>query len=82
VARWHGRKGRPWQRIRAQVLAASNVCHLCGHPGADTVDHVIPLSRRPDLAHDLANLRPAHRRCNSAKGARLSTAPHGASRAW
>lgn len=82
MARWHGRKGRPWQRIRAQVLGASTICHLCGRDGADTVDHVIPRSLRPDLAHDLANLRPAHRSCNSSKGARLGTAPLGASRDW
>lgn len=77
----HGRKGSAWRRLRAQVLAASNVCHLCGRPGADTVDHVIPRSRRPDLAHDLTNLRPAHRSCNSRKGAGPRP-PLGSSRTW
>ena len=65
----HGRTGRPWRRLRAQVLDGSTLCWLCGQLGADTVDHVLPLSRFPELAHDLANLRPAHRSCNSRKGA-------------
>jgi 5-methylcytosine-specific restriction endonuclease McrA len=69
------RRGRTQNR---RILAASDICHLCGHPGADAVDHVIPLKRGgPDTA---ANKRPAHHdnpcpvcgeRCNRAKGARL-----------
>jgi 5-methylcytosine-specific restriction endonuclease McrA len=66
----HGRAGHRWRTIRAQVLEQSNVCHLCGKGGADTVDHVIPLSVAPELAHDMANLRPAHKSCNSRRGAR------------
>jgi 5-methylcytosine-specific restriction endonuclease McrA len=66
-----GRQSRAWRKIKAEVLAASRVCWLCGHDGADTVDHVVPLSLRPDLAHDRNNLRPAHRSCNSRKGAKL-----------
>jgi 5-methylcytosine-specific restriction endonuclease McrA len=70
-AKGHGRTGRPWRRIRAEVLAASDVCWLCGKadPPADTVDHILPISKYPELAHDMANLRPAHRSCNSRKGA-------------
>nr|WP_273661551.1 HNH endonuclease signature motif containing protein [Corynebacterium heidelbergense] len=34
-------------------------------PGADSPDHVIP--RAHGGTDDLANLRPAHRRCNSAR---------------
>lgn len=68
----HGRCGRPWQRLRAEVLAQSNVCWLCGLPGADTVDHILPLVDHPELAHDRANLAPAHRSCNSRKGRRTN----------
>lgn len=53
--------------LRARVLRDSDVCHICGQPGADSVDHVLPVVRRPDLAYDLSNLRPAHLVCNKRK---------------
>lgn len=72
-----GRHGRRWSAIRAVVLTASDICGLCSHYGADSIDHVIPralclMAGRPDLVEDLVNLRPAHhqpcatcgRRCN------------------
>ena len=43
-----------------QFLAANPNCWLCGHPGADQVDHAIPTSIAPDLAMDPSNWRPAH----------------------
>lgn len=52
-------------------------CHLCSrrvpdkpwpHPLSPSLDHVIPLSRGG--AHDPANVRLAHLRCNTAKGNR------------
>lgn len=42
-------------------------CHLCGLPGADTADHVIPRSKGGD--NSLMNQRPAHKVCNSRRGA-------------
>ena len=66
----HGRTGRPWARIRRAVLDESDICWLCGLPGADTVDHILPLVDHPELAHDRSNLAPAHGRCNSRKGRR------------
>jgi 5-methylcytosine-specific restriction endonuclease McrA len=43
-------------KVRPLVFATyGDICHLCGLPGADTVDHV-----RPGDDHGLANLRPAH----------------------
>lgn len=71
------KRGRPEQRRNKRILAASDVCHLCGHPGADAVDHVEPLALGG--TDDLSNLRPAHhtvpcptcgRRCNREKGAK------------
>lgn len=47
-------------------LPRGGVCHLCGEPGADTLDHVVPLSRGG--SNGVGNLRPAHRGCNSRKG--------------
>lgn len=64
-----GRSGTPeFQRNRPIVLAASDVCGLCGHRGARTVDHIIPKPRWPrDLYgkllpgfDGLGNLQPAH----------------------
>ena len=69
MARSDGRAGSRWRRLRRQVLDASDICWLCGKPGADEVDHILPLSQFPELAHDLGNLRPAHKSCNSSKGA-------------
>jgi 5-methylcytosine-specific restriction endonuclease McrA len=66
------------------VLAASDVCYLCGHPGSGAVDHVISRKLAPWLALDLANLRPVHgslsrcpwcrRACNEEKGDRAQDA--------
>lgn len=72
-----GRWGRPWRRVRAQVLAASTVCWICGHDGSDSVDHVTPLAIGGDPL-DPDNLAPAHhrpcpqcgKRCNIARGVR------------
>lgn len=37
-----------YRKQRARLLAESDVCHLCGHPGADVVDHLTPVSRGGD----------------------------------
>jgi 5-methylcytosine-specific restriction endonuclease McrA len=79
--------------VRAAVLAASDVCYLCGHLGAGAVDHVISRKQRPDLALDPANLRPVHgslsrcpwchRACNEQKGDRAGLGePSPRSRRW
>ena len=57
-----------WRRQRALLLAASDICHICGQPGADSVDHVIPLARGGTDAR--SNTRPAHMQCNRAKSDR------------
>lgn len=45
-----------------------DACYLCGGP-ADTIDHVIPLSRGG--TNDIDNLRPACYDCNVSKGSQL-----------
>jgi hypothetical protein len=35
-------------------------CHLCGHGGANQVDHVISVLEAPHLAWSLENCRPCH----------------------
>jgi len=76
--------GHRWRKIVREVLAESDTCWLCGQPGADSGDHVIPVSVRPDLELVRSNVRPAHLVCNQRRG----TAPVGVprrirtSRAW
>lgn len=90
-----GRKGRPWRRLCAQILAISTVCHLCGHEGAGDIDHVIDKATWKAMGGDLedpANLRPAHgafsrcptcgRCCNQAKGNRPHVVTAPGSRDW
>lgn len=66
-ARRGSRYGSAYRTARARVLAESTVCWICGRPGSDTVDHVVPVARGG--SHDAANLRPAHLGCNSSRGA-------------
>lgn len=60
------------------VRDGHGICHLCGHPGADAADHVIPLARGGTDTRD--NLAPAHHfetcetcgvKCNRAKSDKL-----------
>lgn len=57
-------------RLTAECLATyGTVCHLCRSGGdADTADHLVP--RHLGGSDELANLRPAHQACNSARGSR------------
>lgn len=61
--------GRYAQRVAALVLATQGTtCWLCGTGGANTADHVTPRSKGG--TDNQANLRPAHKRCNSARSNR------------
>ena len=79
------------RRIRERnkrILTASDLCHICGEPGADAVDHVVPLTRGG--ADEAWNLRPAHHnrpnsrgiKCNRAKGHKLPALGMTTSRTW
>jgi 5-methylcytosine-specific restriction endonuclease McrA len=50
--------GRARMERNRRILATSDVCHICGEPGADAIDHVVPLARGG--TEDPSNLRPAH----------------------
>ncbi|MEV5184242.1 HNH endonuclease [Streptomyces werraensis] len=83
------RNGRPYRRLCAWLRAQRLPCWLCGrdigydldprHPLSFTLDHLEPVSKRPDLLLSRENARPAHRRCNSAKGNRTKPSPRVAS---
>jgi 5-methylcytosine-specific restriction endonuclease McrA len=73
----HGRSGRPWRRIREQILTRDPQCMIRGPKctgRSTTVDHIVPLSVAPHLAHDLTNLRGACVPCNSRGGQKITTA--------
>jgi 5-methylcytosine-specific restriction endonuclease McrA len=62
-----GRWDKHMERITARILERDGgTCWLCGLPGADTADHVIPRSRGGSNFDN--NLRAAHRACNSKRG--------------
>ena len=57
---------RRHQKHREMVMRRDHgVCHLCGGPAADAIDHIVPVawggSDNPE------NLAPAHTSCNAAK---------------
>jgi 5-methylcytosine-specific restriction endonuclease McrA len=84
VARTHGRKGRPWERLARQVITHAieqgTLCPRCRepfdpigtwparHPRSPSVDHIVPLSLDPTRGNDPANLRAMHFGCNSSRG--------------
>lgn len=71
-----------YRAMRERVLADSTRCHLCGDLGADEIDHVVPYADQDPATRDdpstwrPEDFRPAHRRCNAARGRR----PVGATR--
>lgn len=80
-----GRSGRPWRRLVALAKRElPPVCHLCGKiidmglhyndEWAWTLDHLTPLASG-GAPEDLSNVAPAHRKCNSIKGANSNYRP-------
>lgn len=68
-----------YRQLRARVLAASDICIMCGHSGSQATDHVIPVARG-GARLDPDNLAPIHgiercpvcgRLCNNDKGDKL-----------
>lgn len=65
--RSRGRDGRSWRQTKDAVLERDRcVCHICGQPGATTVDHLVPRAFGGSDAPE--NLAAAHETCNQLRG--------------
>lgn len=76
----YGMTTAEWSALRRLILARDGyVCQGCGLPGADTVDHIIPVSEGGS-PRDPANLRSLHEDpCHAEKS--KAEAKRGAARA-
>jgi 5-methylcytosine-specific restriction protein A len=65
---------RDWGRIRKRVLRRDQgICYVCGRPGANQVDHIVPVSMGG--GEEDANLAAIHERpCHAAKTSREANA--------
>jgi 5-methylcytosine-specific restriction endonuclease McrA len=64
------RDSRKWRAFRLTILARdSYTCVYCNQP-ANSVDHLVPVSKAPDMAFSPDNCVSACTKCNSAKGSR------------
>jgi 5-methylcytosine-specific restriction endonuclease McrA len=73
-----------WKQIRTRLIASAQVCAICGgwldrtapprSRWRPSVDHIVSISRRPDLAFEPSNLRVVCTGCNSSRGAREGNA--------
>jgi hypothetical protein len=80
MARSPHRTGHRYRQARAEMFRVyGTVCHLCGHEGADSADHLEPVSLNPQQVIDPHAMRPAHgvdgcptcgRACNQSRGNR------------
>ena len=71
-----GRVGRPWRTVQQRCFREETICWIClqsvdqhlddRSPWSRTADHLIQLQHQGP-PHDRANLKLAHRRCNTAR---------------
>lgn len=67
-------EGHRWRQLKARIIRRDHgICHLCGRPGADSADHLVP-EAHGGPRWDPANLAAVHHnvepRCNRVRGAR------------
>jgi hypothetical protein len=55
---WNGR--RVTAAIRWVIARDSGICWLCGHPGANSCDHILPVKDFPELEWQRTNWKAAH----------------------
>lgn len=79
-SRWKAIRKMAWERDKK----AQAPCHICGQPinyllepsscpEAYEPDHLIPVSKAPELELDLKNVMASHTRCNRSRGDNLTT---------
>jgi len=72
------RNGHRYRKAVAACLAESDICGICGHPGARTADHIISVDEwlrmygTYDGVNNPNNLQPAH----GTKGRINNPCPH------
>lgn len=55
-----------WRRVRLVILQRdSGICHVCRQPGANEVDHIIPVAEGG--TDEATNLAAIHRVCHRKK---------------
>ena len=66
------RLSRKYKEVRLKKLAQDGwTCFYCGYEGKDmTIDHIIPVSKAPELAISIDNMVSCCKPCNSSKGNR------------
>jgi len=66
------RLSRKYKEVRLRKLAQDGwTCFYCGYEGKDmTIDHIIPVSKAPELAIQIENMVSCCKPCNSRKGSR------------
>lgn len=57
-----------WKRLSAKARKASPFCEFCSATQTLSADHIIPVSERPDLAHEVVNIRVLCLECNGRRG--------------
>lgn len=70
------RSGRDpqWRLMSYRLRKRSPFCQYCNATVDLTVDHIIPVSERPDLSHNTANCQVLCRSCNSRRGTNCTDA--------
>lgn len=67
------RSSATWQKVRQMVLDRDGVCVECERRGYTTeptqVDHILPITQRPDLALTMSNLQALCTTCHARKSA-------------
>lgn len=64
--------GGRWKRLSIRLRKLQGWCDHCGTTENLTVDHIIPVSERPDLEFVVENCRILCRSANAARGNRVT----------